>query len=744
VLAALGYRCGRLLASRRARFFAAAFTLGAFALVWLPLLTPPGYELASALSVWVALFSYPFGIGMMRREKQQPNPQPLAALLATVSMALSCLAPALLTACVKTWATTPCSAFFAAHYFVLLLVPSVVVTSAIAVLIGALTERWRSAFAVVVLVVLLSAGQTLYPIVFGPQVFAYNHLAGFLPGPLYDEVLQVPSGLYWFQLTTLLWAAVCIFATLALVTKQGWWRPLLLGVAALGLEADGVNLGFRSSDEVVAESLGASVKRGSLVVHFPAEYDENQRALLLDDVSFRFQQVSSFLGETSPANDAASQLVTVWVYRSAQEKQRLVGAAATQFAKPWRHEIHINAMPFPHPVVKHELVHAMAAVWSPQLFRVPTNWLVPHVGLIEGLAVAADNPVDDLTLTQWAAAMKKKTLLPDVSTLMQPQGFYRAPPSRAYTTAGAFLRFLHERFGAAKLRTLYAQGDFEVAYGRPLDALAREFEQYLDNVTIDVSAMNQAFARFSKGSLFDRTCAREVVGLEASLASASAGEALTTYQAMMRLQPNELSHAWGLSSSLQRLHRDDEAQDILLEVLKRSEGAAQSKAETLLRLAEHSKNPTASREWLDAALSLEPSAPVTRTALVRRLALDSAAPVARAVDSYFERSDGAAVLTLSEALREGPGEPTLSYLLGRKLFQSGAYEGAMHPLQVASRHPNQAITREAARLWVEAAYQAGHCERVAPFVEQLEADESALKNRLADFVARCEFRSARR
>ena len=39
--------------------------------------------------------------------------------------------------------------------------------------------------------------------------------------------------------------------------------------------------------------------------------------------------------------------------------ERLVGAAHTQFAKPWRREIHVNGLSFPHPVIKHELVHAM-------------------------------------------------------------------------------------------------------------------------------------------------------------------------------------------------------------------------------------------------------------------------------------------------------------------------------------------------------------------------------------------------
>ena len=71
------------------------------------------------------------------------------------------------------------------------------------------------------------------------------------------------------------------------------------------------------------------------------------------------------------------------------------GAANTQFSKPWRSEVHVDGTGFPNGVLKHELVHAMAAGWGAWPFGVTSAFLVlPQTGVIEGLAVAADDPVE--------------------------------------------------------------------------------------------------------------------------------------------------------------------------------------------------------------------------------------------------------------------------------------------------------------------------------------------------------------
>ena len=104
----------------------------------------------------------------------------------------------------------------------------------------------------------------------------------------------------------------------------------------------------------------------------------------------------------------------------------------------------------------------------------------------EGFAVAADDPIQgELTLHQWAAGMRRQKLAPDMRKLMGTEGFYQSAPSRAYTVAGSFLRFLADTYGAEKVRVLYAHADFQQAYGRPLNDLVTEWERYVDALPLD-------------------------------------------------------------------------------------------------------------------------------------------------------------------------------------------------------------------------------------------------------------------
>jgi hypothetical protein len=64
--------------------------------------------------------------------------------------------------------------------------------------------------------------------------------------------------------------------------------------------------------------------------------------------------------------------------------------------------------------------------------------------------------------------MKQQMLLPDIRRLLEPSGFYEAPPSRAYAAAGSFMRWLGDTHGGQKLllrRGLQGWGAF---WGNPL------------------------------------------------------------------------------------------------------------------------------------------------------------------------------------------------------------------------------------------------------------------------------------
>ncbi len=665
---------------------------------FLPLLSAPGYELSAVLTLLLGLPGLGLAVAASRRV-----PGGVVPTLALATWLLLAVLPALVLA---TFRATPCDPFFNWAFAPVLLAPTALLSAALGSFIGGHTRRWWASTLAVVGAILVSAASTCWPIVFGPQVFAFNHLGGYLPGPLYDEDLTVTPALLWFRLGTVLLA-------LAFASRRWLFVALFLFI-----ELNGTPLGFRMNDDALAAELGGRVETPEFILFYPRSYERAEVDRIVGDVKFRIHQNTEFFGG-QPAQ------VRVWWYPNPREKQRLVGAAHTQFAKPWRHEVHVNALGFPHPVIKHELVHAMAAPWGGTPFGVPLS-----VGVVEGLAVAADNPFDELTLHEWAAAMKKKALLPDVASLMSAQGFYGAPPSRAYATAGSFLRYLAETRGKDRLRDLYRDADFQRAYGEPLSKLAADYVTFLDTVPLEPNAVTLAFARFHRGSLFDRPCAREVNAL-ADRARELLGTNLTEAERLIArcraLQPDEPSHVLSQVNALRRGGDDAEAAALLDAELTRLEKEPSPWADAALArvdLAVEQNDLPRARDLLNELIASDAAPGVDRTAHIRLEGLETSA-----INRYFRKPDDASVLL---ALAQAGDSLPVHYLLGRRLQQLGDSKAALPHLQlVLNQNPPRSLERETRRLAIEAAYATGNCALLNALAQS--------SPRFRDWAERCAF-----
>lgn len=722
------------LSSRGFAGFLGALVLLGCALTALPLLRLPGYELGAALALLHGLLGGVVGVGFARRAPTSPA---LAAAAATATLWLA-LVPPFALATVGTWLGTPCDPFATSAFFPLLALPSGLLAACAGVWVGTVTRRWWTAALAWLGLVVASAAHTAWPIVFGPQVYAYNHLAGYLPGPLYDEVLQVPASLLWFRLATV--ALAVTFVALA-ARLRGRWRVVGAGGALvfLAIEVAGVPLGFRMSDTALAQELGGRWEDDALVIHYPSGLPPARVRDVVEDVRFRHRQLVDFFGAAPPGR------VRVWWYASAAQKQALVGAERTQFSKPWRREVHVNDAPLPHPVLKHELAHAMAAPWGAPPFGVTAGLfgLDARMGLIEGFAVAADDPAESLTLHQWAAAMKRLALLPDVVTLLGPGGFYAAPAPRAYAAAGSFVRWLADTRGKDGLRALYRDGDFEGVYGEPLPALADAWAAFLDATPVDDAALAQALARFRGGSLFERPCAREVAKLRAFASVApEPGRALEALARCQRLQPGEPSHVIA-AARLSARQGDDagaaKALDALLQRLDAQPALFADAALARVQVALDAGDDALARALLTRVLGGAPAPAVERTARVRLAALAMPPKARAAVDAYFSApDDGAPLYLLRDALDALPDEPTLAYLLGRRLAGVGQSAEALRWLDVARAGDlGPALTLEATRLTLEPAWRLGDCARLDALARQ--ATDAATAAGIADWLERCRF-----
>jgi tetratricopeptide (TPR) repeat protein len=136
------------------------------------------------------------------------------------------------------------------------------------------------------------------------------------------------------------------------------------------------------------------------------------------------------------------------------------------------------------------------------------------MGLVEGLAVALELPRGQWTLHQWTRAARDLGFMPDVAGAIGPAGFWKAAPARAYGAAGSFLAFLLDHHGAGPVAALYRTGDFQAAFGRPVEALVKDWQAFLDGQAVPRGLRNAAQARYARPPIFQVPCAREVAALE--------------------------------------------------------------------------------------------------------------------------------------------------------------------------------------------------------------------------------------
>lgn len=391
-----------------------------------------------------------------------------------------------------------------------LLIPAITVffSTSLGLLTGFIVKR--RGFLLGALILLVIIFYSLWKLYSGLSLFLYNPVIGFFPGPLYDEAVPVTQTLVIYRAITALWG---VFLLLLLKVMNGIsfhraraWDFISLAVVVLVLivcYSYQNNIGFSYSREYVTEHiLPGSVETEDFVIYYdPGSPEAEYIDLIAQDHEWRYKQLSEFLN-LDPGDKIRS-----YVYPDVETRKKIVGAGETTIANPVHKEIHIVYNSFPHPILKHELVHVMAGDFGSDFLKIS-----PKIGLLEGLAVAADWNVNGYTRHQWSKSMIEKNMAPDIEDIIG-FGFWYAPPQVSYTLMGSFSRYLIDTYGIEDFKTLYKTGDFSV-YGKSLSELSSEWREFLDGVYTPEETKEIAESKFSEPSIFEATCPRRVAKLK--------------------------------------------------------------------------------------------------------------------------------------------------------------------------------------------------------------------------------------
>lgn len=748
--------------SRAQRFAAALAVLGPFAIGFLPLFDGPGYEAALAAGLLL------------------PTTASVATALDTVTASLDgrrAFARGITTGAllgVLGWLVTLvhgvrvgfCDAVEGSEMF--LLGPGIGaimggVWGAVSGLVAVRHGRSPGRIAV-----LLSALGPLGGIVVSlwrfytsPMVFAFDPFFGFFAGTLYDSVITGLGRLATYRVGT---SFTIVFAGAALslvrrsesgeVAFEYRREPLLIATIALVGSAahvlSGPALGHYQTTRSIREALGHSTKYGRCELVYPSGTPEIEARALARDCDGHLQQLERFFGVSGTPR------VVAFLFAGTDQKGYLMGAATTYIAKPWRHEIYLQRSGFPHPVMRHELAHVVAGGFGRGPFHVsgPLAGIIPDPGRIEGVAVAGAPRDEDLSLDEWARAMRDLRLLPPLRKVFK-LSFLGEPSSRAYVVAGAFVDWLRRDRGMDAVRRWYGGESLESAAGAPLSALEAAWNASLDRTAVGPDVLAVARARFDQPAIFGRRCPHVVDRLAgeagAALGASDTVRAELLYHALLALDPHDLGARFGLATCAEHEGRADVARAAYDRITRDQSVArtARTRATELLgdRALASGNLAEADRFYAEVA-TLVVDADRLRALDVKRFAAKSDEATRRALiaqlfgDPQYGRDPNVAAAELGAWSSRDPSTGIPDYLLARIHFGSGRFDLASDSLEraLARTLPIPSVLREALRLRMVLACALGDPARVQGSYarwSELPGPRESERRDLAEFVERC-------
>lgn len=356
----------------------------------------------------------------------------------------------------------------------------------------------------------------LYDVGLHPQLYSYNHIFGGVLGPIYDEELALRPGLFAFRGLTLLW-------TLWLVLLGRWWRGQrtttqrrwwLLGPPAVGGLSIFIGLtyllaaplGINTPERALQSRLGGHLATEHFDLYFdPEALSPEERLRVAREHEYHYARLSEAL-ELDVDGRIAS-----YIYPSPEVKGALTGARQTNVAPVWLASPQLHLL---QPQLDRVFPHELAHVFSRE-FGLPAINASLAVGLVEGFAVAMEPPDGQPDAHEMVATGRilevgltgGGNIAVEVAERLSPLGFWSGRGGVSYTTMGSFVRYLIEAYGIDRFKRVYAWGRFESVYGKPVEELTREWQQYLSGQPLLARASaDRVLQRFSVPSLFERRC----------------------------------------------------------------------------------------------------------------------------------------------------------------------------------------------------------------------------------------------
>ena len=611
----------------------------------------------------------------------------------------------------------------------------------------------------------------LFNLIFHPPVFGFHAAFGYFPGPIYDEQIPITVSLLIARGTALLLA--WFFLSISIIALESGRRPqpvfslnwrklyrikprftevypriqlIVLACLLLLIYLNRGELGMRPTRGYIENALGGLHE----TEHFNIFYEKGSKVereieAIARDHEFRYAQLTDYL-RMQP-----TRKVNAYIYTSPEQKKRLIGAGHTLVEDPFGYGFHVNYEPFPHPIIKHELVHALTSDWHP-LLKVSLK-----LGLHEGIAVAADWNEGKLTPHQWSKAMRALGVAPTIEQIMG-LGFWAQASSRSYMIAGSFVRYLVDTYGVETFKRVFPVGNFNSTYGKSLSELSNEWETFLVTVPLTPADVTTAEHRLKRRSIFQKRCAHEIAELSADAWKAyrqsEFARAARLFHRIHEFDSDSPRHLRGLMFANYRTGDYRQASEWAKKIITHP-------AATTRQIAE-AKNVQGNLNWVGGkhesaqalyqeVLTLNASDALNREAHAKLavLALESATARSRMRQVLIgEESSASRLNLLHEVIDEMPEWGLAFYLIGRQLHFDERYAASNDYLVKAAAFglPHRVLRIENTRLFAINLYHLRQYDgAISQFRRLAEANDLPPGSNLiaTDWIERCEWEKGR-
>ena len=295
-----------------------------------------------------------------------------------------------------------------------------------------------------------------------PQKHLLHLFTGFWHGPIYDSFIAVDTGIVLTRVSHLL--AALLLLSVIWLRKSVFSILVVAGFTALWLytaQTAGDYASTQNSKAKLDSLLAGEISRPGFKLHYQKVASSTGDAVpiqmqrLARDAEFHIAELTQILAD----GEGSLPTVDIYVYPDRDSKKLWFGGGATDVADVRTPSIHITGDSWPHPTLRHELVHALAS-----RFGYHGMGFHPNMAFTEGLAVALAPTPLTMSFDDGAADLLASGKLPTVETLFSPM-FWTVSGGRAYTVAGSFLSFLLETHGISGIKALYSGQDFQAAFG---------------------------------------------------------------------------------------------------------------------------------------------------------------------------------------------------------------------------------------------------------------------------------------